>query len=170
MPHLKHSLLCIFAVMIILSCKQKNRFVETRLQDVDLFLECMSNNTPDKILEITDTTSSLMINDKEFRDFYVAKAYKLIKRFGLPTRNKWIIRYDPKNNFERLSVTIPLFKGYDSILNLVQAEIVVAFPPPQIGNKIYKYEINEEFDRTKLKPTLAVPSYDSTKTSSFPSN
>ena len=160
---MKHSTLCIFAVAIILSCEQKNSFVETRLQDVKLFLECLSTNTPDKILEITDTTACFMINDKEFRDFYVAKAYKLIKRFGLPPRNTWIIKYDPKNNFERLSVTIPLFKGYDSILNLVQAEILVAFPPPQIGNKIYKYEIHEEFDRTKLKPTQAVPSYNSTK-------
>jgi len=139
----------IFANLLILtilfSCKEHNSFVEERLNIVDSFVACLTTNTPDKILAFTYPDADHKINDKEFRDFYVNKASKFIKKFGLPPKKEWVFKYDPQNNFDRLLVRIPVFKGYDSALNLLKADIIIAFPPPQISDKIYRYEIEDEY-------------------------
>lgn len=156
----------IFSFLIltfISSCCGQNSFVESRQKTAEIFVECLSNNTPDKILELTYHDIDDKINDKESRDFYVNKAYKFIKKFGLPTKDKWIVKYDPQNNFERLQITIPIFKGYDSTFNLLQADILIVFPPPQISDKIYRYEIIDKYDFSKMKPTVAPPTMDTTR-------
>jgi hypothetical protein len=137
--------------------------VEARLKTADKFIECLANNTPDKILDYTYPDVDHKINDKESRDFYVNKASKFIKKFGLPPKDKWTIKYDPQNNFERLLITIPIFKGYDSTFNLLQADIVISFPPPQISDKIYHYEIEDKYDIKQTKPLLAPQPIDTSK-------
>jgi hypothetical protein len=156
----------LFISTLIACCNGQNSFVENRLKTADKFIECLSNNTPDKILEFTYPEVDHKINDKESRSFYVNKAHKFIEKFGLPKREKWIVKFDPQNNFERLLITIPIFKGYDSVFNLLQADIVIAFPPPQISDKIYKYEIVDKYDFRKMKPTLAPQVKDSTRKNS----
>lgn len=148
---------------IFTSCKAQNSFVETRLKTADKFIECLADNTPDKILEYTYPDVDHKINIKESRDFYVSKAFMFIKKFGLPPKDKWIIKHDPKNDFERLLITIPIFKGYDSTLNLLQADIIITFPPPQVSDKIYHYEIADKYDITQTKPLLAPQPIDTTK-------
>jgi hypothetical protein len=145
----------IFIVTFIPSCKGQNSFVEARLKTADKFIECLVNNTPDKIVDFTYLDVDDKINNKESRDFYVNKASKFIKKFGLPPKDKWIIKYDPQNNFERLLITIPIFKGYDTTFNLLQANIVIAFPPPQVSDKIYHYEIEDRYDIKQIEPLLA---------------
>ena len=142
------------------SCKGKDAFVENRLNTADKFVECLTNNTPDKILSYTYSDVDDKIDNKESRDFYVNKAHKFIKKFGLPKRDTWIIKYDPQNNFERLVITIPLFKGYDTTFNLLKADIILTFPPTKISDKIYRYDIADEY---KMKPTIAPPMADTTK-------
>src|SRR5436309_2431449 len=124
-----------FILMVLPCCKGQDSFVESRLRTADKFIECLKNNKTDKIFDYTYPDVDHKINNKEFRDFYVGKAYKLIKKFGLPPKDKWIITYNPKNNFERLLITIPLFKGYDSTLDLLKADIVIYFPPPELSDK-----------------------------------
>jgi hypothetical protein len=143
-------------------CKNQNSFVEKRLKTADQFVECLVNNTPDKILDYTYPDVDHKIREKEARTFYVNKASKFIKKFGLPAKNKWIINYDAKNNFERLLITIPLFKGYDSTFNLLQADIVIAFPPAQISDKIFHYDIKDDYAVKTTEPTSA-PSIDTTQ-------
>ena len=145
---------------MLTSCKGQDSFVETRLKTADKFVECLKHNTPDKILDYTYPDVDHKISDKESRDFYVNKAFKFIKKFGLPTKDKWIIKYDPQNNFERLVITIPLFKGYDTVFNLLKADIVLTFPPPQISDKIYTYNIDDDY---KMKPLIAPLLIDTTK-------
>jgi hypothetical protein len=152
-----------FTLTFIASCSGPNSFVESRQKTAEKFVDCLLNNTPDKILELTYHDLDHKINDKELRYFYVNKAHKFIKKFGLPTKDKWIVNYDPQNNFERLQITIPIFKGYDSTFNLLQADIVIVFPPPQISNKIYKYEIADKYDFSKMKPTVASQTKDTTR-------
>jgi hypothetical protein len=153
----------ILILIWLISCKGQDPFVRDRLKIAHKFLDCLKNNTPDKILSYAYPEVDNKINDKEARDFYVGKAYEFIKKFGLPSEDKWIIKYDPKNNFERLLITIPIFKGYDSTFNLLKANIVIYFPPPQISDKIYRYDIEDEYDMEKETPTLAPESVDTTK-------
>lgn len=147
----------LFILAVLFSCKGQDSFVDSRLNTASRFMECLENNTPDKILDYTYHEVDDKIENKESRDFYINKANKFIKKFGLPSQDKWIIKYDPKNNFERLLITIPIFKGYDSTLNLLQADIVLVFPPPQISDKICHYEIKDKYDINQAKPTLAFP-------------
>jgi hypothetical protein len=110
------------AIILILttftSCNGQDSFVETRFKTADKFLQCLANNTPDKILDYTYPDIDHKINKKESRNFYVNKASKFINKFGLPPKHKWTINHDPQNNFERLLIIIPIFKGYDSSFNL----------------------------------------------------
>jgi hypothetical protein len=152
-----------FVLTLIASCKGQDTFVESRLKIADKFLDCLKNNTPDKILDYTYPDVDHKIKDKESRDFYVQKAYKFIKKFGLPSKDKWVIKYDPQNNFQRLLITIPVFKGYDSTFNLLQADIVLAFPPPQISDKIYHYEIEDKYEIKTTKPLFAPEPIDTSK-------
>ena len=153
----------ILILIFITSCNEQNAFVDTRLKTADKFIECLANNTPDKILNYTYPDVDHKINNKESRDFHVNKASSFIKKFGLPPKAKWVIKYDPQNNFERLLITIPIFKGYDSAFNLLRADLVIAFPPPQISVRIYHYEIQDEYDINQTKPTLAPELIDTTK-------
>lgn len=154
-------LINILLILTILpACKAQDAFIEARLNTAKKFVECLANNTPEKILNYTYSGIDDKIDEKESRDFYVNKAYKFIKKFGLPTKDKWDIKYDPKNNFERLVIKIPLFKGYDTTFNLLKADIILTFPPPQISDKIYRYEIADEYE---IKPTISAPVVDTTK-------
>ncbi len=152
-----------FILPLLASCKGQDPFVESRLKIADKFLDCLKNNTPDKILDYTYPNVDYKIKDKESRDFYVNKAYKFIKKFGLPPKDKWMIKYDPQNNFQRLLITIPVFKGYDSTFNLLQADIVLAFPPPQISDKIYHYEIEDKYEIKTTEPLFAPEPIDTSK-------
>lgn len=144
----------IFILIVLSSCKRQDSFVESRLGIADKFIECLKNNTPNKILNFTYPDVDYKISNKELRTFYVNKAYKFIKKFGLPPKDKWDIKYDPNNNFERLLIRIPVFRGYDTTLNLLQADIIIKFPPPQISDNIFSYEIADKY---VLKPTITVP-------------
>jgi hypothetical protein len=142
------------------SCKGQNAFVEERLKTADKFIECLKNNTPDKILDYSYPAIDDKISDKESRDFYVNKASKLLNKFGLPPKDKWTIKYDPKDAFDRLLITIPIFEGYDTEFNLLKADIVIAFPPPQISDKIYRYEIADKYKPQRIEAPRLI---DSTK-------
>jgi|SRR4030095_12977573 len=142
----------VFILAVLFSCNSQESFVESRLRTADKFIECLKNNAPDRILDYTYPDVDHKINNKESRDFYVNKAYEFIKKFGLPPKNKWIIKFDPQNNFERLLITIPLFKGYDPEFNLLKANLVIAFPPPQISDKIYHYDIQDMYSMSPTKP------------------
>lgn len=153
--NMRQYLIAIFILTTLLSCESQDKFIENRLETANKFVECLAKNNSDKILEYSYTASDYNLKDKESRDIYVNKAFHYISKFGLPSKEKQVIKYDPKNNFHRLTVRIPIFKGYDSVLNLIQIDIVLAFPPPRVSDKIYSFEINEVHDHNRLKPTLS---------------
>jgi len=155
---MRHPISILLILVILTSCKRQNKLVEERLKTVDKFVQCLANNTPDKILDYTYPYIDDKISNKEFRDFYVNKAFEFIKKFGLPSKDKWIINYNLQNNSD-IVITIPLFKGYDTTYNLLKADIVLTFPPPQMGDKIYKYEIADKYkpeplDNAPLSDTI----------------
>ena len=146
----------IFLVLLSLSlfsCRVQESFTESRLVTAAKIIECLKDNQSDKLLDYTYEGSN-NIDDKESRDFQVNKASKFIRKFGVPDRSKWKVKHDPNNNFDRLLINIPLFTGYDSTFNLLNAEIIIAFPPQQISDKMYRLEI---VDKYKSKPTTSLP-------------
>jgi hypothetical protein len=155
----------LFVLTLLNSCKGQDQFVQSRLKTADKFVACLKNNTPDKILDLTYPAVDDKIDDKESRDFHVNKAYKLIQKFGIPSKDKWIIKYDPENNFDRLLITIPIFNGYDTTFDLLHADIIIKFPPPQISDKIYSYEIADKYVGKPTIPVPTVPSTDTTRKS-----
>jgi hypothetical protein len=160
---LKQLLLNIAILASLISCKEEDPFVKSRLITANKFVDCLKSNTPDKILDYTYPDVDHKINDKESRDFYVNKAYEFISKFGLPPEHKWILKYDPKNNFDRLVIRIPIFKGYDSTFNLLKADLVLYFPPPEISDKICRYDIEDNYDIERAGPTIAPEEADTVK-------
>ena len=126
----------------------------------DKFIDCLKNNTPAKAYELA--YRSITVNrDESIWTFYVNRAYALIKKFSIPPKEKWVIKHDTKNDFDRLLITIPLFSGYDATEHLRKASIILAFPPPEISDKLYRFEVEEQHDPT---PTIAPPWADTTIT------
>jgi hypothetical protein len=115
------------------------------------FLECLKNNSPDKILDYTYPGVDHKINDKESREQEVNRAYKYISKFGLPPKDKWIVTYNLQNNLDRLLISIPIFKGHDTTLQILEVNIIIAFPPPEISNNIHRYEIEVAYDKAFYK-------------------
>jgi len=170
MPFKMKNIFRIYIIIIFLfACNRLDPFVESRMETAEKFVGCLKNNTPDRILEYSDPNVDHKIYDKESREHTVNNAFKLINKYGLPPKRKWKINYDPKNNYERLEIKIILFTGYDSTNYIRQSEIVIIFPPPQISDKIYLYDIQNVYDTAKLleatMPTIPAPSIDTTKTS-----
>ena len=149
----------ILLILFLASCKDKEPFVQSRLKTADKFLECLKQNRPNYILDYTYHDVDYKISEKQAREFYVDKASQFIKKFGLPPKEKWIVNYDPKNNFERLIITIPLFKGYDTAFRLLKASLVLTFPPPQISSKIYRYDIDAEYEPFVVVPPKIEPQW-----------
>ena len=141
---MKHRSLLLLLLFYV-SCIEQTPFVRSRLETADKFIECLKNNTPAKTYELTYRGID-GIMDLESWDFYVTRASALIKKFGIPPKSKWIINYDTKNNYDRLLITIPLFSGYDSASILRKASIIIAFPPPEISDKVYRYQVEEQHD------------------------
>src|SRR4030095_15151062 len=127
--NMRNILTILFILRILSSCEGQDSFVESRLKTADKFIDCLKNNNPDKIRDYTYPDVDHKIDDKESRDFHVNKAHKFITKFGVPPKEKWIIKYDPQNKFERLLITIPIFKGYDTTFNLLYADLIIEFPP-----------------------------------------
>lgn len=115
----------LFIAVTFISCNSKDPFVQQRMPTARSFLNCLVN-----------------------------EASKLIRQFGLPAEDKWIIKHDPGNNFERLVIIIPLFKGHDTASGLKEANILLTFPPAEISDKIYQYEVNTEYDPDDSQPVL----------------
>ncbi len=149
----------ILLILVLASCHQNGSFVESRIKTADKFLECLKQNRPNDILNYTYHNVDYKISEKESREFYVDKASQFIKKFGLPPKEKWIINYDPKNNFERLMITIPLFKGYDTAFKLLKANLILVFPPPQISSKICRYDLDDEYEPVILVPPKIEPQW-----------
>lgn len=127
------------------------------MKTAEKFVECLKNNQPDNIIQYTYSGVSENIDDKESRDFQVEYASIFIKKYGLPSKDKWVINFNPNNNFERLIITIPLFNGYDSSTHLMQSNIVLTFPPHQISDKIYRYETENKFNMDKIPLSAPMP-------------
>lgn len=154
---MKHRSLLLLLLFYI-SCIEQTPFVKSRLETADKFIECLKNNTPVKAYELA-YRSLTVIRDEEMWTFSVNRAAVLIKKFSIPARDKWVIKYDTKNDFDRLLITIPLFSGYDSTEHLRKASIILAFPPPEISDKVYRFQVDEQHDPT---PTTTPPPADTT--------
>jgi hypothetical protein len=149
----------ILLLVILLSCNTQNSFVTERIKTAEKFLNCLENNQSDSILKYSIIGANVFIDDKELRDFHVNVAHQYIQKYSLPSKEKWKINYNPNNNFERLIITIPLFKGRDSTSSSSQINIRLFFPPQQIGDKIYKYEVDNqpEINRIGSEPPTQIP-------------
>src|ERR1043166_3330980 len=100
-------------LLIYVSCIEQTPFVRSRMITADKFIDCLKNNTPAKAYELAYRSITVTRTERIWT-FYVNRAYALIKKFSIPPKEKWVIKYDTKNDFDRLLITIPLFSGYDS--------------------------------------------------------
>jgi hypothetical protein len=153
---MKQAITITLILIVLISCDTHDSFIESRLKTAEKFIDCLKNNMPDKMMEYCYPDIINYSETKEMRAAKVKSASEIISKFGLPSKKTWIIKYDPQNNFERLVITIPFFEGLDTALNLAKAKIIVAFPPYQISDKVYKYEIETPFIPKSNQPVRGI--------------
>jgi len=138
---------------ILNSCETKEEFIEKRIENAEKFIECLKKNNREEISKYIYKYSSSEKYDESFNKFYIDKAHKFIDKFGLPEKNDWDIIVEPENNITTsLTITIPIFKGYDSILNIKQIDLVLKYPPKRFSDKIDRFKVNDVYDSSRMKP------------------
>lgn len=148
-------ILSMFSVFFTFGCSSQSTEKDKKLAEVEKFVGYLKENKPDEIYEMAyheDHENS--VTDKESREFYVAQAAELIKKNGLPPKAKWVYSYEPNNIIQRHRFKIPL--QYDSISQKLCIELVIAFPPPEISNKIFKFTIDRNLDCIKFEPPIPI--------------
>ena len=145
-----------FSAFFILGCSSQSTEKDKKMAEVEKFVGYLRENKPDEIYKMAyHVEHENSITDKESREFYVAQASELIKKNGLPPKQKWIYSYEPNNIIQRHRFKIPL--QYDSLKNKLCIELVIAFPPPEISNKIFEFTIDKNLDCIKFEPTIPLP-------------
>lgn len=148
-----HYILTTILGLLILSCKGQNSFVDKRVESTTRILISLKENEPDKILDYTYAGAN-NINEREIRVHLVQRISKVINKYGIPDKSKWIISHNPSNNFERLVIVIPLFQAYDSTFNLENGGISVTYPPQEISDRMTTLEL---VGKSRLTETIPLP-------------
>ncbi len=143
----------ILILTILNSCETKEEFIDKQIENTEKFIECLKKNDREGLFKYIYQSSSSKQYDNSFDKFYIDKAHKFIDRFGIPEKDDWDIVVESEYNMTtNLTITIPIFKGYDSILNIKQIDFVLKYPLKRISNKIYWFQINDVYDSSKMKP------------------
>ena len=85
------------------------------------------------------------VNDREHYTFLVSKAKNIIARHKVPLRSSWRMIEDPNDPLRRTIIEVPLYSGYDSVLNLLKATISITFPPAGVGDRAVDVEVVDTY-------------------------
>jgi hypothetical protein len=133
------TILPVLLLLGITSCNDANNsFGPERKKAVEQFVQHLKNNNPQGVYEMTwhgDMPDN--ITNEELRRRDVVRASEMISQYGLPPRQQWRYTADTGNAAAPYSVTITLLEKS----NTEQARIYIAFPPPEVSDKIYRYII-----------------------------
>ena len=152
----KYIIILFLTILFTFGCSSQSTEKDKKLAEVEKFIGYLKHNKPDEIYKMSyhvDHENS--ITDKESREFYVAQAAELIKKNGLPPKEKWVYSYEPNNIIQRHRFKVPL--QYDSLNNKLCIELVIAFLPPQISNKIFQFTIDKNLDCIKFEAPFPLP-------------
>ncbi len=146
-------MLPVFFLFFTFGCSSQSTEKDKNFAEVEKFVGYLKENKPDEIYKMAyHVEHENSLTDKESREFYVAQAAELIKKNGLPPKEKWIYSYEPNNIIQRHTFRIPL--QYDTISNKLCVELAIAFPPPQISDKIFEFRIDRNLDCIKFEPPI----------------
>lgn len=129
------------------SCKSQERFLAIS----DDFMTCVKN---------IDTVGFLKLMPQyigkrsRIKDFYIRckTISNLLKKYGVPEKQKFIVSNDDMFGKGYTFVTIPIFTGYDTVENLKNFYFTLRFYPDASndGNHISSYELVMD----EIKPHL----------------
>ena len=144
------TLLNVIILTTLTCCVEPRSKKNLKEKDAEKFVELLKKNDQKGVYDLCYHSNYRdNITDESTRTMYVKSAYELIDKYGIPHKDKWIFHHDPNDKFDRYTITIPLFSGFDISNSLKSAEIIISFPPEQISDKIYRYEVKAEYDYKK---------------------
>jgi hypothetical protein len=135
---------------------QQNTIKEKQKQ-VEQFVSYLKDNNQQAIYDICfHASSGFHITNEAMRIRYVKSASDLIHKYGLTPKSKWIFTSDDYHHLYSYVVEIPLSINPDSsaALHLIKASIMIYFPPEQISNLIFEFNI---FSKTNFNGTVEPP-------------
>jgi hypothetical protein len=143
----------------IFGCQTSNPYVKSRLETTKSFLNYVkANDTTQAYNSMYHPKGSKYLNDKGGIYFKIMSGHELIDEYGLSPQNMWIIKFDARDNYERLTVEVPLFKTTENDADLKNAYILITFPPPEISDRILKFEVVSDRTRNMILEPLKDPS------------
>jgi len=153
---IKHiSILSLLSIIFNIGCSSQSP-EKAKFSEVERFLGYLTDNKPDEIYKMSfHVDSENSITDKESRENYVNLASELIKKNGLPPKEKWKYSYQPENIVQPYTFRIPL--EFDLVNNKSCVELIIAFPPSQISDKIHSFEIDRNLECIKFSPPVLLP-------------
>ncbi|RZK01396.1 MAG: hypothetical protein EOO46_20435 [Flavobacterium sp.] len=144
----------------VMSCTDQKNELTLKRERAERFVKLLEKNDQQGVYEISyhvDYRSE--ITDEGHRKMMVNAAHTLIKRYGLPPMDRWLIQKTQEREIGGYFVTIPLFSGFDSVHRVKKASIVIQFPPEQISDKVYHFRVD-----TEVEPSLPIqPVFDTTR-------
>jgi hypothetical protein len=136
---------CFIGLIVFLgACNDYRSKYEGQYNLVHNLLIAFSNNDSVKVKRMLGVRLNSLNSDDHMLNFEVNKAYELIKLFGIPGENKYLVKeYDPKDP-KLADITIPIFKGKSGSLR--EATIDVFFVKYLPKNKIMYFKVNTDYE------------------------
>lgn len=153
LPQMKLFITTLFVVfcLIFIGCNgQQNK--DNKMEAAKMFVSYLEKNDTASIYRMCYITSE---REKELRlsSFELNRAHEFFKKHGVPDVSKWIVTSNPNEPFEGAKIIIPIFSGIDTTysVDLLKADLVIFFPPAEVSKKIYRFELNTQFDLTQIR-------------------
>lgn len=144
--------LVIIAVLICLItvyCNNPSAKYHQQIEVVKtLLINCMKNDTS-AVKNMMGVHLEDIGSDNETLIWNVSRANKLLKEYGMPDENKFLLKEYEEKNPELLDVTVPILKEGKG--RLKDAKITIAFVKWIPSDKIINFHVNTTYEPTKTE-------------------
>jgi hypothetical protein len=152
----RFSTLLVFICLVTVFCNNPSTKYHEQIKVVKtLLVNCLNNDTS-AVKNMIGVRLEEIGSDNETLIWNVRRANKLLKEYGIPDENKFLLKEYGEKNPELLDVTVPILK--DGKGRLKDAKITISFVKYVPPNKILNFDIITAYE--PIPTTAPVDSLD----------
>jgi hypothetical protein len=147
--------LTVFIYPIVLCCSNPSAKYHEQTEIVkELLVNCSKNDTS-AVKNMIGVKLEDVGLDNETLIWNVNRANKLLKEYGMPSENNFILKEYEERNPQLLDVTVPILKNGKG--KLKDAEMTISFVKYLPPTKILDFSIKTTYETIPIKPTEPAP-------------
>jgi hypothetical protein len=132
-------------MLIFCSCNGQQIKYQQQIVSTQKLLDYFMSNDTAKVRSLIGIKSRYLSEDLSGLAFKVNLASNLINKYGIPSKDKFVIKEYPSNDYQQVDIIIPMFEGQDKELREVYITVsFFKYLPPE---KIASFDIRTERDR-----------------------